>query len=110
MTENLDLLNPKERTQFWQHHIQAWQESGLSQVEYCRRNDLIRHRFGYWRKRIESPQNDDVSFVPVTLHSNRSGLASQVVSVTTPNGYRIELGNGSDPILIRQLMQTIQEL
>ena len=110
MTEQLDSLSPGERTRFWEDHIQAWRGSGLSQTEYCRRNDLIRHRFWYWRNRIEQPREADVSFVPVALPAHPVGFSSQPVSVITPNGYRIELGKGSDPGLVGQLMRTIREL
>jgi len=37
---------------FWQPHLDRWAESGLSQSEYCRRHDLSRHRFSYWKARI----------------------------------------------------------
>ncbi len=112
MTEELDVLSPKGKTQFWENHIQAWRETGLSQSEYCRRNDLIRHRFWYWRRRIEQAGKEGVSFFPVALRSSRVAPASPLssVSVTTPNGYRIELESGFDPILIGRLMHTIREL
>ncbi len=110
MTEQLDLLNGKERAQFWENHIQAWQETSLSQSEYCRRNDLIRHRFWYWRKRIERPREEDIAFVPVALPPKPMGIASQAVRVITPNGYRIELAGSFDPILVGQLMHSIRDL
>jgi len=110
MTEQLDSMSPKDRAEFWAGHIHAWQETGLSQTEYCRKNELKRHRFWYWRKRIEGLREEDVSFVPVALSSHPVGLASRAVHVITPNGYRIELGDSFDPVLIGQLMHTIREL
>lgn len=38
--------------QFYQKHLTNWKGSGLSQAEYCRRNGLVRHRFGYWKKKL----------------------------------------------------------
>jgi len=112
MTEELDVLSPKGKAQFWEGHIQAWRESGLSQSEYCRRNELIRHRFWYWRRRIQQAGKESISFVPVALRSSpvAPALPLTSVSVTTPNGYRIELESGFDPDLIGRLMHSIREL
>jgi hypothetical protein len=110
MTEELDTLSPQERTQFWEEHIRAWQGTDISQAAYCRKNGLIRHRFGYWKKRLDPPQPKDISFVPLALPPNRMGSASRLISVVTPNGYTLELGSGFDPILIGQLMHAIRDL
>ena len=59
--EELDL---KEKHQFWEDHVQAWEHSGLTQAEYCRQNNLKNHRWWYWRKRISHPPERDVTFVP----------------------------------------------
>jgi hypothetical protein len=32
---------------FWKKQVQSWQESGLPQAEYCRKHNLIPHRFTY---------------------------------------------------------------
>ena len=37
-------LDPKEKRQFWENHVQAWQQSGLTQAEYCRQNNLKNQR------------------------------------------------------------------
>ena len=105
-------LDPKEKRQFWEEHIQAWQQSGLSQVEYCRRSNLKNHQWWYWRKRLSQPCDTDVTFVP--LHFSSSKITNQisrgVISVVTPNGYRIECDSGFDVSKIRQLITTIRGL
>ncbi|RJQ64970.1 MAG: hypothetical protein C4530_01345, partial [Desulfobacteraceae bacterium] len=40
---------------YWEEQIESWQESGLSQCEFCRRHNLKYHRFVYWRKRFIQP-------------------------------------------------------
>ena len=110
MAEELDALSRKQKAQFWGDHIRAWQDTDLSQAAYCRQNDLVRHRFWYWRNRMDAPSSKGVSFVPVALPPDRIGRAPRTVSVITPNGYKIELGSSFDPNLIGQLMHTIRDL
>ena len=40
------------KDQEWQEKIESWKRSGLSQVEYCRENDLAFSTFQYWRTRL----------------------------------------------------------
>jgi len=48
VTIPLEELDPKEKRQFWEDHVQAWQHSGLTQAEYCWQNNLKNHRWWYW--------------------------------------------------------------
>jgi hypothetical protein len=41
-----------EKRRFWEKHIEKWKESGLSQVEYCRVNDVKIKSFRYWKRRV----------------------------------------------------------
>ena len=101
-------LNPKEKRQFWEDHIQAWQQSGLAQVEYCRQNNLKNHRWWYWRKRISLSPDTDVTFVPLRFSSSQ--ISRSGISVLTPNGYRIEIDNGFDFSKLRQLITAVRGL
>ena len=40
--------SPSERSAFWLDHIEQWQQSGLSRVEYCKRASLELHKLRYW--------------------------------------------------------------
>ena len=101
-------LGPKEKRQFWEEHIQAWQQSGLTQVEYCRQNNLKNHQLCYWRKRFSDPPDTDVTFVPVRFSSSK--ISRYGISVVTPNGYRIEFDNGFDFSKLRHLITAIRGL
>ena len=74
-TSSPEEFNPKEKRKFWEGHIQAWQQSGLTQVEYCRDNKLKNHQLWYWRKRISHPSDTDVTFVPLRFSSSKISQA-----------------------------------
>ena len=101
-------LNSKDKRKFWENHIQAWQQSGLTQVEYCRENHLKNHQWWYWRKRISHPSDTDVTFVPLRFSSSKISQAG--IRVVTPNGYRIELDHGFDFSKLRQLITAVRGL
>ena len=107
-TRPLEELDPREKRQFWEGHLQVWQQSGLTQAEYCRQNNLKNHRWWYWRKRISHPPDTGVTFVPLRFSSSK--ISQTGIRVVTPNGYRIELDNGFDFSRLRQLLAAVRGL
>ncbi len=72
---------------FWQHHIQAWKESGLSKSAYCRQHELALHNFQYWTKRLLS--NPKPKLIPVVAPTRSNAVATlrighQVIIETSP--------------------------
>ncbi|GEM_PF-3955840 len=45
MAEEMREEMGREREESWTRHISCWKESGLTQIEYCRQNNLSKHRF-----------------------------------------------------------------
>lgn len=76
--------------------VVQWQESGMSQVQFCRTHDLKIHRFRYWlcKKREEESLS---GFRLIEPERNRSGI-----TVVYPNGVKIEVS--SDSVFIRELI------
>ncbi|WP_158070089.1 IS66 family insertion sequence element accessory protein TnpA [Motiliproteus sp. MSK22-1] len=35
----------------WKQHLEAWKQSGQSQVDYCRVHGLKSHQMTYWKNR-----------------------------------------------------------
>ena len=47
----------EQKRSYWKQQIEQWQQSGLSQAEYCRRNNLKHHRLVYWKRRYLKTQS-----------------------------------------------------
>lgn len=99
-----------EKRRIWTSHIDAWKSSGLSQVEYCRQNDLSRVQFTYWKCKLDK-KTDSVTFVPVLgkpLLSCKGALDHQVpIQLIIDNRYKIEVGDGFSPITLSTLIRTL---
>lgn len=76
--------------------IEQWENSGQSQIRFCRDQDFNIHRFRYWvrKKREEESFSGFRLMTPETVRHS--------ISVVYPNGIRIEIP--SDPTLIRELI------
>jgi len=102
----------EQKRSYWKQHIDSWQETGLTQSEYCRRNNLKHHQLVYWKKRILKTETD-VSFVSLEFEdlldipapAKRASL-----SVVINNHLKIEIRAGFDAQLLRQLIFALRGL
>ena len=108
MSEIHEDENYGEKNKFWQLHINAWQQSGISQADFCRRHGLNIKIFGYWKRKLYS-RPEGVSFVPVAIKTSHTAYVKTGSSlrVVTSNGLSIEIGDGFNPATLRLLLDTI---
>jgi transposase-like protein len=61
------ILSKEENRKKWSEIIKDQSFSGLTQVEWCKNNDVNIHNFRYWRKRLQEAPLDDrkISFVSI---------------------------------------------
>ena len=102
----------EQKRSYWKQHIESWQETGLTQVEYCRQHNLKHHQLVYWKKRFLKTETD-VSFVSLKLDDlldiptqpDRTSL-----SIVINNHFKIEIRAGFDAPLLRQLIFALRGL
>lgn len=49
----------------WKQRIEAQKSSGLSVINWCNKNNLSKHAYYYWKKRIASNAKKAISSTPV---------------------------------------------
>ena len=88
MSDTLSRQPPRNR-QFWEQHVQQWQESGLSKIAYCQRHNLSSGSFYNWsrptngKKKTKMDKSTQetgsaLQLVPVSVESDLS-LSSSVL-------------------------------
>ena len=97
---------------YWKHHIESWQETGLTQIEYCRRHNLKHHQLVYWKKRFLKTETG-VSFVPIKLDDLLDMPAQPdhaPLHLLINDHLKIEIRHGFDAQLLRQLIFALRAL
>lgn len=88
----------------WPVHIKAWQESDISQSEYCQQQQLRPNQFSYWKLKLLGPSPKKPSssnLVSVRLApSSLSGL-----KVTLPNGIPLEDNSPAELAALAELLR-----
>ena len=84
-------LTEQEKS-IWADHIQSQLSSGLSQQDYCKKQNIKVHCFWYWKRKLKSvttrksaraANRRDGGFIPVTVAAN---TPSPALSIVLPDG------------------------
>jgi hypothetical protein len=79
--------------QTWQHHVQAWKTTNLSQAQYCRTHGLDQSQFSYWKRkfnRVNSVTQSVTSKFALAQIETVTEHVSSSLTVTLPNGAQVE--------------------
>ncbi len=98
-------MTSENKYDFWQRHIEGWQQSKLSQKAYCRQQDLSFASFGYWRTRLNRKAETRSKFIPVKL---AAGASSVVVFL--PVGLRLEFPAHALAEVLPVIVRSVREV
>ena len=89
----------------WQEHMSRWEVSGLSQIEYCRRNRVNIKSFTYWKKKIFAKSSlATLVEVPAQILSHSAEPERPPLCLVVHGQYRIEIGSGFDADTLDRLI------
>ena len=97
-----------ERRSFWQDHLMHWQDSGMTQVAYCRQQGVNLAQFRYWKKRLLPTRSPDAAtgaspgFIAVQMTS-----AGAMLAVVLNERLRVDVYPGFDPATLRAVVQAL---
>lgn len=101
-------IGPIEKDKFWQAHVVAWEQSGVSQAEYCRRQGLSVKIFGYWKRKFQCNESA-LTFVPVSIKPAQVTANKSIASLRLVIGsdYSVEISDGFKTETLRRLLDTL---
>ena len=123
-----------DRAKYWERLVVAWEKSGLSQAEFCRRRRLKAVTFSWWKGRLRgweqrggtrvnglaarAHDSTRADFVEVALPKSPSvvGSASMPGFTAEPRNYEIALTSGRvirlphdfDPNIVARLVSAVE--
>lgn len=90
--------------QHWEKHIIAWKNSGQTQQDYCRSNDLNPGTFTNWKIKIKkSKQISNNNFIEITQHKNLPINLERKIEIKLGN-INLSMREEIDPVIIRNIL------
>ena len=102
----------EQKRTYWKEHIDQWQQTGLTQAEYCRRHNLKHHQLVYWKKRFLKTESE-VSFVSMKLDDLLDIPARPdhpSLFLVIDDHFKIEVHAGFDVRLLQKLIYAVRGL
>ena len=111
-------LTPRGR--FWKTHVEQWQATSVTQIQYCKEQDISLSAFRWWRRRLglcnESPSargeltipNSAGTFTEVSvpmLHEASSGYAYEIL---LPNQIKLRVKSHFAPEAVTVLLAILE--
>lgn len=77
--------------------MELFEESGMTQKQFCKEMDLVPHTFTYWLNKYRKTKKTGVQkskpeFVELAISSNLDSVTTErLIRITYPDGTRVEL-------------------
>lgn len=112
------------RGRFWARHLQRWNQSGLSQAQYCRQQQLSVPAFGWWKRRLTSSTKGgppavsrsktggkDGGFVELAVAGKDTGptVEEVVYEIALADHRQLRLGRHFELERVRQLLDLLEK-
>ncbi|MCG8686222.1 MAG: hypothetical protein MI892_15190 [Desulfobacterales bacterium] len=95
---------------FWSYHVDTWEASSQTQVQYCAENQLNKHTFAYWKSKLDR-ESSLSPLVPVTVQTDEkqktSFLHSGIV-LSFNDRLRIQLENGFNQNTLERVIDLLE--
>ena len=111
------------RREFWQAHVEAWRESGLTQRAYCRAHELPEEQLSHWKHRLQKAQRrarTQSRLVPIRVlqestprtanideHTSQARPCGGDLTLVLGNGLRLEIGDGFNPATLCRVLEVL---
>ena len=96
-----DLPGRGSNRDIWEKHIEAWRQSGLPQIEYCRCQNISYNAFRNWKGRLSNLSGTSIKLVEVknipgdyNLHNNSTSFHAGYPPGIGPHSSRNKSGIG----------------
>ena len=99
---NYKHLSREGKHKFWQKHIDAWQTSGQSLVEYCMQQKIKESTLRYWRTKLLMKKG--FVEIPVKIESEST------IDIIIKDTIKLQVRKGFDPDLLIQAVKTLEGL
>ena len=97
----MDKAEQENRREQWRTRIKEWEESGLTQDEYCSRNNFKISQFLYWRKKFSEKKPTHPTFVQLPVcPTNRL----YPFRIEIGSRFCVEVGNDYDPKALEHII------
>lgn len=95
------------RREEWKRHVEEQEKSGLSQIEFCKKNNLSKGKFGYYKGLLNPRHTIRATLTRVKISPLSQPLKITDIRVTLPNGFQCIFPSDLNKEKIREVIEVL---
>jgi len=99
-----------KKEKFWRNHVKKHSESGLTQKDYCKNNNLSYWSFSTWKNRLKKQDNNKLVEVAPDIISSLNDKTVEDFEIIFDNRIRIKIPDNFAPVQLLSIIKTLGEL
>ena len=105
----MSIVENQDRYAPWKELVEEQENSGLSQIAFCKQKNLKSSKFGYYRTvvkskdKIKTNQVDQPLFSTVQIKNTESNKLSEI-KIILPNGFQCVIPSAMDAVQLKKIM------
>jgi hypothetical protein len=100
-------FNPTKN--LWQRRIKDWQKSGLSQMAFCKKNNISFQQLSKWKHKLQDNRYTNQKFVEIHT-KNQSMIYREDIELIISEKYRILIKSSFNPELLKKIILTLRDI
>lgn len=104
----------KNSLELWKQRIADRKASGLKVVDWCEKNNLTKHAYYYWKKRVEANEHQPDESQPVFVEIGPSCMATVNTEISglqiTWNDINLTISDSENAKLAAEFINHLQRL
>ncbi len=93
----------------WVDIIKRWRTSGLSQMAYCKANNILFNQFNYQHSKLSAQAKTKPKLLPVNIMPNtQAGVTPNNFILHYPNGMKLHIPVNAHPEAIKALLSCLE--
>ena len=96
----------QDRQKYWKKHYNSFQDSGLSQRDYCRKNNLGYWSFNQWKRRFDKT-NPDTSLQKIPVKSFRKTSPEERLEILLQDKIKISVPDNFSPETLKTILSIL---
>ena len=113
MMHNKQSKKRKYQRQDWPKHVRQWQESGLSQADYCRQYNLNNRLLSLYNNKFKKSSiiTKNKNFVKIPQRIITEQPSNEYpYEISLPGKMNIRLGNNFNPASLKIIIEMLREI
>lgn len=107
MTKSKSATELEKTRRQWKEHIRSWKQSGITQAAYCQKFNLIKHRFTYWKLKLD--KNPDFALIPVNIMTQTiNHQVDRPMGLFIGSKYKINILDDFNPVTLKKVLHVLE--